>query len=106
MQRLNGEIATVKKATYELCMHLDPCPMEFQLTLECREQQLQQANGRWRVHLQLTASHIRTLCSEKADTLAKMGTNKPQPAVNTMLTSAKNSDTTVKKSLQAHYKQV
>jgi hypothetical protein len=102
MQQINGETATVKEATYKLCVHLDPCPMEFQLTLVCREEHFTSnwlmADGSWRVHLQLTPSHIRILCSEKADALAKVGTNKPQPTVNVMLTSVKNSDAIIKKS--------
>jgi hypothetical protein len=51
------------------------------------------------VHLQLIPRHIGILGSEKGEALAKIATNKPQPAVNMMLTSAKNSDTVAKKSL-------
>jgi len=51
------------------------------------------------VHLHLIPKHIRILGSEKGEALAKIGTNKSQAAVNMMFTSAKNSDTVVKKSL-------
>jgi hypothetical protein len=52
-------------------------------------------------HPHLIPRHIRILGSEKGEALAKFATNKPQPAVNMMLTSAKNSDTVVNKSLPA-----
>jgi len=53
------------------------------------------------VHLHVIPRHIRILGSENGEALAKIGKNKPQPAVNMMLSSAKNSDTVVKKSLPA-----
>jgi hypothetical protein len=57
------------------------------------------------VHLQLIPRHIRIPGTEKGKALAKIGTNKPQPALNMMLTSAKNSGNVVKKSWEP-YKQV
>jgi hypothetical protein len=44
--------------------------------------------------------------NEKTDAHAKIGTTQPQPEVNMLLTSTKNTEIVVKKSLQAHYKEV
>jgi hypothetical protein len=55
------------------------------------------------IHLHLIPRHIRILGSENCEALAKIGKNMPQPAVNMMLSSAKNSDTVVKKQKQTVY---
>lgn len=78
MEQLNGERATVKDSVHT------PIHATWKSSLPC-------------VHLQLIPIHIRIFGSEKGEELAKIGTNKPQPAVNMMFTSAKNSDTVVKK---------
>jgi hypothetical protein len=61
---------------------------DCQITITCRHQLSSMTEEGWALRLQWIPSHVSTLGNEKANYLAKLGTNLPQPAAQASLKSA------------------